>query len=65
MYKLTQKIGCLKLVVKYREWLKSDIQTVRTEFLDNGGDPNVSDAFLINGQPSDLYQFSRSGQFQG
>ncbi|CAI9763919.1 unnamed protein product [Fraxinus pennsylvanica] len=46
------------------EWWKSDRQTVRTEFLDNGGDPNISDAFLINGQPSDLYPCSRSDTFK-
>ncbi|XP_057794633.1 laccase-15-like [Salvia miltiorrhiza] len=37
------------------EWWKSDVQAVLTEFLQTGGDPNISDAFLINGQPGDLY----------
>ncbi|CAA2994425.1 Multicopper oxidase [Olea europaea subsp. europaea] len=46
------------------EWWKSDIQAVLTEFLDNGGDPNVSDAFLINGQPGDFYPCSRSDTFK-
>ncbi|CAA2994423.1 Multicopper oxidase [Olea europaea subsp. europaea] len=46
------------------EWWNSDIQAVLTEFLDNGGDPNVSDAFLINGQPGDLYPCSRSDTFK-
>ncbi|KAL2468035.1 Laccase-14 [Forsythia ovata] len=42
------------------EWWKSDIRAVQNEFLGNGGDANVSDAFLINGQPGDLYPCSRS-----
>ncbi|CAI9777988.1 unnamed protein product [Fraxinus pennsylvanica] len=46
------------------EWWNSDIQAVLTEFLDNGGEPNVSDAFLINGQPGDLYPCSRSDTFK-
>ncbi|KAL2503769.1 Laccase-14 [Abeliophyllum distichum] len=45
------------------EWWKSDIQAVLNEFLSNGGDPNVSDAFLINGQPGDLYPCSRSDTY--
>lgn len=43
------------------EWWKSGIQEVMTEFLGNGGDPNISDAFLINGQPGDLYPCSKPG----
>ncbi|XP_075518772.1 laccase-14-like [Primulina tabacum] len=46
------------------EWWKSDIQAVLSEFLRTGGDPNVSDAFLINGQPGDLYQCSRNDTFK-
>ncbi|KAL3504627.1 hypothetical protein ACH5RR_034468 [Cinchona calisaya] len=41
------------------EWWKSDIQVVFNEFKSNGGDPNVSDALLINGQPGDLYPCSK------
>ncbi|XP_031115582.1 laccase-15-like [Ipomoea triloba] len=37
------------------EWWKSDIQAVLDEFLASGGGPNNSDAYLINGQPGDLY----------
>lgn len=43
------------------EWWRSDIQAVLTEFLQSGGDPNNSDAYLINGQPGDLYPCSRQG----
>ncbi|CAA0831612.1 Laccase-14 [Striga hermonthica] len=46
------------------EWWKSDIRAVVSEFLENGGDPNVSDAFLINGQPGDLYPCSRQDTFK-
>ncbi|XP_019154857.1 PREDICTED: laccase-15-like [Ipomoea nil] len=40
------------------EWWKSDIQAVLDEFLASGGGPNNSDAYLINGQPGDLYPCS-------
>ncbi|KAG8369250.1 hypothetical protein BUALT_Bualt15G0132000 [Buddleja alternifolia] len=46
------------------EWWRSDIQAVLTEFIRSGGDPNISDAFLINGQPGDLYPCSRSDTFK-
>lgn len=43
------------------EWWKGDIQQVLDEFLASGGDPNISDAFLINGQPGVLYNCSKNG----
>ncbi|KAL2497907.1 Laccase-14 [Abeliophyllum distichum] len=46
------------------EWWKSNVQEVLDEFLENGGDPNISDAYLINGQPGDLYECSRSNTFR-
>ncbi|KAI3459988.1 hypothetical protein Pfo_016651, partial [Paulownia fortunei] len=46
------------------EWWKSDIQAILNDFLQSGGDPNVSDAFLVNGQPGDLYPCSRSDTFK-
>ncbi|KAL1540547.1 laccase [Salvia divinorum] len=46
------------------EWWKSDVQEVLSEFLKNGGEPNISDAFLINGQPGDLYPCSRKDTFK-
>ncbi|XP_073284753.1 laccase-15-like [Primulina huaijiensis] len=46
------------------DWWKSDVQEVMEEFLRTGGDPNVSDAFLINGQPGDLYPCSRQDTFK-
>ncbi|KAL8491424.1 hypothetical protein ACS0TY_023159 [Phlomoides rotata] len=46
------------------EWWKSDIQAVLNDFIRSGGDPNISDAFLINGQPGDLYPCSSSDTFK-
>ncbi|XP_073146986.1 laccase-14-like [Henckelia pumila] len=46
------------------DWWKSDVQEVMEEFLRTGSDPNISDAFLINGQPGDLYPCSRQDTFK-
>ncbi|CAI9116404.1 OLC1v1017542C1 [Oldenlandia corymbosa var. corymbosa] len=46
------------------EWWKSDIQAVLSESQRNGGEPNVSDAFLINGQPGDFYPCSKQDTFK-
>ncbi|KAL6527238.1 hypothetical protein OROGR_016328 [Orobanche gracilis] len=46
------------------DWWNADVQKVMEEFLANGGDPNVSDAFLINGQPGDLYRCSTQDTFK-
>ncbi|XP_044510480.1 laccase-15-like [Mangifera indica] len=46
------------------EYWKSNIYTVYDQFLQSGGDPNVSDAYLINGQPGDLYACSSPGTFK-
>ncbi|KAJ0085240.1 hypothetical protein Patl1_07926 [Pistacia atlantica] len=45
------------------EWWKSNIYDVYDEFLQTGGDPNISDAYMINGQPGDLYPCSSPGTF--
>ncbi|PKI38725.1 hypothetical protein CRG98_040838 [Punica granatum] len=37
---------------------------VSRDALASGGDPNVSDAFTINGQPGDLYPCSESDTFR-
>ena len=37
------------------------MNVVRDEALATGADPNVSDSFLINGQPGDLLPCSKSG----
>ncbi|KAI3465409.1 hypothetical protein Pfo_022072 [Paulownia fortunei] len=46
------------------EWWNADVQQVMEEFLANGADPNVSDAYLINGQPGDLYPCSKPDTFR-
>lgn len=39
-------------------WYKSNVMDVLNESLTTGGDPNVSDAYTINGEPGDLYDCS-------
>lgn len=51
----------LKLVENAGQWWKSDVMAVFEEFVRNGGEPNVSDAHTINGQPGDLYPCSGPG----
>ncbi|KAL6219852.1 hypothetical protein ACLB2K_007611 [Fragaria x ananassa] len=46
------------------EWWKEDIGKLYTRTIQTGGDPNTSDAFLINGQPGDLYPCSKSDTFK-
>nr|XP_023922649.1 laccase-15-like isoform X1 [Quercus suber]XP_023922656.1 laccase-15-like isoform X2 [Quercus suber] len=46
------------------EWWKKDIMELYNEFRESGGDPNVSDAYTINGQPGDLYPCSKSETFK-
>lgn len=40
-------------------WFKSDVMEVINSALATGADPNISDAFTINGQPGDLYSCSK------
>ncbi|KAK6940095.1 Multicopper oxidase, C-terminal [Dillenia turbinata] len=46
------------------EWWKKDVMEVFEEFMATGGDPNVSDAFTINGQPGDLYPCSKQDTYK-
>ncbi|XP_057775033.1 laccase-14-like isoform X1 [Salvia miltiorrhiza] len=46
------------------EWWNADVEEVFGNFLAGGGDPEVSDAFLINGQPGDLYPCSRQDTYK-
>ncbi|KAL8514233.1 hypothetical protein ACS0TY_013381 [Phlomoides rotata] len=46
------------------EWWKSDVPSVLNEFEESGGDPNNSDAFVINGQPGHLYPCSKQDTFK-
>ncbi|GAB2290482.1 hypothetical protein Dimus_024759 [Dionaea muscipula] len=53
----------LQVPILLGEWWKKDINKVYNEFLATGGNPNLSDAFTINGQPGDLYPCSAAGSF--
>ncbi|KAF7127778.1 hypothetical protein RHSIM_Rhsim11G0091700 [Rhododendron simsii] len=44
-------------------WFKGDVMEIIQTALANGGEPNASDAFTINGQPGDLYNCSKPGTF--
>ncbi|KAL3592623.1 hypothetical protein D5086_011263 [Populus alba] len=46
------------------EWWKQDIFEIFDQFRASGADPNVSDAYTINGQPGDLYPCSKSDTFK-
>ncbi|KAI4320642.1 hypothetical protein MLD38_034100 [Melastoma candidum] len=46
------------------EWWKAPIMEVYYQMLQTGGDPNISDAYLINGQPGDLYPCSKQDTFK-
>ncbi|XP_022880078.1 laccase-14-like [Olea europaea var. sylvestris] len=46
------------------EWWNRSVEEVLSEFMASGDDPEVSNAFLINGQPGDLYPCSRSDTFK-
>ncbi|RVW11735.1 Laccase-14 [Vitis vinifera] len=46
------------------EWWKSDVNAVLEEMLATGADPNVSNSYLINGQPGDLHPCSKSSTFK-
>ena len=42
-------------------WFKGDMMKIIETALQNGGEPNKSDAFTIHGQPGDLYDCSKQG----
>ncbi|XP_068304464.1 laccase-15-like [Pyrus communis] len=46
------------------EWWREDIGQLYNETIQSGGDPNTSSAFLINGQPGDLYPCSKPDTFK-
>ncbi|CAI9115700.1 OLC1v1016677C1 [Oldenlandia corymbosa var. corymbosa] len=46
------------------EWWKKDVMVVLKEFMASGGQPIVSNAFTINGQPGDLYPCSKQDTFK-
>ncbi|XP_012085931.1 laccase-15 [Jatropha curcas] len=46
------------------DWWKQGIMELYDAFLQSGGDPNVSEAYTINGQPGDLYPCSKQETFK-
>ncbi|XP_074265547.1 laccase-14-like [Silene latifolia] len=54
----------LEIPIILGEWWNVDIQTLFYAFIGSGGDPNNSDAYLINGQPGDLYPCSKRDTFR-
>ncbi|KAJ8631758.1 hypothetical protein MRB53_025081 [Persea americana] len=48
----------------FGEWFNADTEAVITQALQNGGGPNVSDAYTINGLPGPLYNCSARDTFE-
>ncbi|KAK2983438.1 hypothetical protein RJ640_010910 [Escallonia rubra] len=48
----------------FGEWWKADTETIINQALQNGGAPNISDAFTINGLPGPLYNCSAKDTFK-
>ncbi|RVW49258.1 Laccase-17 [Vitis vinifera] len=48
----------------FGEWWNTDPEAVITQALQNGGGPNVSDAYTINGLPGPLYNCSAQDTFK-
>ncbi|GAB2282685.1 hypothetical protein Dimus_017223 [Dionaea muscipula] len=46
------------------EWWNANVVDVLSEALATGGAPNISDAFLVNGQPGDLYPCSSNDTYK-
>ncbi|GLJ23662.1 hypothetical protein SUGI_0448070 [Cryptomeria japonica] len=48
----------------FGEWWNADTETVINQAMKNGGGPNVSDAYTINGLPGPLYNCSTKDTFK-
>ncbi|KAL6329552.1 hypothetical protein AAG906_022129 [Vitis piasezkii] len=46
------------------EWWKKDVMEIERNATIAGGGPLISDAYMINGQPGDLYPCSKPGTFK-
>ncbi|GMH28977.1 hypothetical protein Nepgr_030820 [Nepenthes gracilis] len=46
------------------EWWNANVNDVLSQALASGGAPNISDAYLVNGQPGDLYNCSKNGTYK-
>ncbi|XVF63225.1 hypothetical protein PTKIN_Ptkin09bG0070800 [Pterospermum kingtungense] len=49
--------------IVFASWYKSNVMDVLDESLATGDDPNVSDAYTINGEPGDLYDCSNETMY--
>ncbi|KAJ9675421.1 hypothetical protein PVL29_024371 [Vitis rotundifolia] len=50
--------------IVWASWFKGGVMEIIETALENGGEPNKSDAFTMNGQPGDLYNCSKQGTFK-
>ncbi|XP_057864359.2 laccase-17 [Cryptomeria japonica] len=50
--------------ILFGEWWNADTETVINQAMQNGGGPNVSDAYTINGLPGPLYNCSAKDTFK-
>lgn len=48
----------MEIIDNAASWFKGDVMEIIDSALATGADPNISDAFTINGQPGDLYSCS-------
>ncbi|EHA8587734.1 putative Laccase-14 [Cocos nucifera] len=46
------------------EWWNANVSEVIADALRTGGEPEISDAYTINGRPGDLYNCSKPGTFK-
>ncbi|XVE55071.1 hypothetical protein DITRI_Ditri03aG0131600 [Diplodiscus trichospermus] len=49
--------------IVFSSWYKSDVMAVLQKSIATGDDPNVSDAYTINGEPGDLYDCSNETMY--
>ena len=58
---LCDSVSSFRMYYFVGEWWNTDPEAVITQALQNGGGPNVSDAYTINGLPGPLYNCSAQG----
>uniref|UniRef100_A0A6P4BCY2 Laccase n=1 Tax=Ziziphus jujuba TaxID=326968 RepID=A0A6P4BCY2_ZIZJJ len=53
-----------EVIIIFGEWFNADPEEILSQSLQNGGNPNVSDAYTINGFPGPLYNCSSKETFK-
>lgn len=53
-----------EIPILFGEWWNADTEAVISQALQNGGGPNVSDAYTLNGRPGPLYNCSQKETFK-